>query len=93
MTNFFKDFDIYFLKTKKGNIRYRKAGNGPAILMLHGNPQTHVMWHKVAPELVKNFTIICPDIPGYGQSFKPKITIAEGIPKLVEWYKDFYGYS
>ncbi len=72
--NFFKDFELSFLKLKKGNIRYRKAGKGPALLMLHGNPQTHVMWHKVAPALVKNFTIICPDIPGYGKSFKPKVS-------------------
>ena len=42
--------------------------------MLHGNPQTHAMWHKVAPKLVDKFTVICPDIPGYGKSFKPNIT-------------------
>jgi haloacetate dehalogenase len=42
--------------------------------MLHGNPQTHVMWHKVAPFLVNNFTVICLDIPGYGKSFKPKLS-------------------
>ena len=40
--------------------------------MLHGNPQTHVMWHQVAPSLINNFTVICPDITGYGKSFKPK---------------------
>ena len=50
--NFFSDFKISFLRIKKGSIRYRKAGSGPPILMLHGNPQTHVMWHKVSPELV-----------------------------------------
>ena len=72
--DFFRDFKESFLKIKKGNIRYKKGGNGPALLMLHGNPQTHVMWHKVAPYLVKNFTIVCPDIPGYGKSFKPKVT-------------------
>jgi haloacetate dehalogenase len=42
--------------------------------MLHGNPQTHAMWHKVAPELVNQYTVICPDIPGYGKSFKPVIS-------------------
>jgi len=42
--------------------------------MLHGNPQTHAMWHKVAPELVNKYTVICPDIPGYGKSFKPIIS-------------------
>jgi haloacetate dehalogenase len=39
--------------------------------MLHGNPQTHAMWHLVAPELAERFTVICPDLRGYGGSFKP----------------------
>ena len=72
--DFFKDFKICYLSTSKGEIRYRKGGAGPAILMLHGNPQTHVMWHKVAPALTKRFTIICADITGYGKSYKPKLS-------------------
>ena len=72
--DFFNDFEISFVKIKRGSMRYRKAGKGPPLLMLHGNPQTHVMWHKVAPILLKNFTVICPDIPGYGKSFKPKLS-------------------
>ena len=72
--DFFNDFEISFIKIKRGSMRYRKAGKGPPLLMLHGNPQTHVMWHKVAPILLKNFTVICPDIPGYGKSFKPKLS-------------------
>ena len=74
MINFFSEFELSTIKTKRGIIRYRKAGKGPALLMLHGNPQTHAMWHKIAPKLVKEYTVICPDIPGYGKSFKPKIT-------------------
>ena len=70
--NFFSEFKLSYLKIKLGKIRYRKAGSGPPLLMLHGNPQTHVMWHKVAPSLINNFTVICPDIIGYGKSFKPK---------------------
>ena len=72
--NFFLDFKISFLKIKKGSIRYRKAGSGPPLLMLHGNPQTHAMWHKVSPELANSYTVICPDIPGYGKSFKPTLS-------------------
>ena len=72
--DFFSDFELSTIKTKRGIIRYRKAGQGPALLMLHGNPQTHAMWHKVAPELVNKYTVICPDIPGYGKSFKPIIS-------------------
>ena len=74
MINFFSEFELSTIKTKRGMIRYRKAGKGPALLMLHGNPQTHAMWHKIAPKLVNDYTVICPDIPGYGKSFKPKIT-------------------
>ena len=70
--DFFTKIGISYIETSKGSIRYRKAGNGPPLLMLHGNPQTHVMWHKVVPSLINKFTIICPDIPGYGKSFKPK---------------------
>ena len=42
--------------------------------MLHGNPQTHAMWHAVAPELARRFTVICPDLRGYGGSAKPPAT-------------------
>ena len=73
--NFFKDFEIFFINITRGKIRFRKGGVGPPLLMLHGNPQTHVMWHKVVPQLTKKFTVICPDIPGYGKSFKPKSSL------------------
>jgi len=73
LIDFFSDFELTNLKTQRGLVRYRKAGKGPALLMLHGNPQTHAMWHKVAPKLIKEYTVICPDIPGYGKSFKPDI--------------------
>ena len=72
--DFFNDFKISFAEIKKGAIRYRIAGSGPPLLMLHGNPQTHAMWHKVAPAVIENFTVICPDIPGYGKSFKPNLS-------------------
>ena len=48
-----------------------KGGRGPALLLLHGHPQTHVIWHKVVPELVKHFTVIAADLRGYGDSGKP----------------------
>ena len=73
--NFFSDIKVSFIKASKGFVRYRKAGKGPPLLMLHGNPQTHAMWHKVAPAITNNFTIICPDIPGYGETYKPKLSI------------------
>lgn len=54
----------------KINLRY--GGKGPAVLLLHGNPLTHVTWHKVAPLLAKDFTVVCSDLRGYGDSSKPR---------------------
>lgn len=50
------------------------AGSGPPLLLLHGYPQTHVMWHKMAPLLRDHFTLIIPDLRGYGASAKPPST-------------------
>ncbi|MFM0041324.1 alpha/beta fold hydrolase [Paraburkholderia sediminicola] len=49
-----------------------RAGNGPALLLLHGHPQTHAIWHKVAPALAQHFTVIAADLRGYGDSGKPQ---------------------
>ena len=49
----FNGFKKKLVKVKKGNIFCRFKGNGPPLLLLHGYPQTHVMWHKTAPELSK----------------------------------------
>ena len=55
-------------------LRVRRGGKGPPLLLLHGNPQTHMMWHKVAPVLARRFTVICPDLRGYGLSSKPQVS-------------------
>jgi haloacetate dehalogenase len=47
------------------------GGSGPPLLLLHGYPETHAMWHKVAPQLARQYTVVCPDLRGYGQSAKP----------------------
>jgi haloacetate dehalogenase len=47
------------------------GGSGPPLLLLHGYPQTHAMWHKVAPALAETFTVVCADLRGYGDSGKP----------------------
>src|SRR5262249_13419522 len=47
------------------------GGVGPPLLLLHGYPQTHVMWHKIAPRLAEDFTVVAPDLRGYGDSDKP----------------------
>jgi haloacetate dehalogenase len=52
-------------------IHYAIGGSGPPLLLIHGYPQTHAMWRKVAPALAKRFTVIVPDLRGYGDSSKP----------------------
>jgi haloacetate dehalogenase len=47
------------------------GGSGPPLLLLHGNPLTHVSWHKVVPTLTEHFTVVTPDLRGYGDSSKP----------------------
>ncbi|WP_270933428.1 alpha/beta fold hydrolase [Falsiroseomonas oryzae] len=56
------------------DLRLRRGGSGPPLLLLHGNPQTHAMWHKVAPVLAQRFTVVCPDLRGYGFSGKPPVS-------------------
>lgn len=53
------------------SIHYAMAGSGPPLLLLHGYPQTHVMWHKIAPALAKKFTVVASDMRAYGDSSKP----------------------
>jgi haloacetate dehalogenase len=52
-------------------INTARGGQGPPVLLLHGYPQTHVMWHRVAPVLAQQHTVVCPDLRGYGDSDKP----------------------
>jgi haloacetate dehalogenase len=71
---FFEGFMLDTVTVEGGDIRLRHGGSGPPLLLLHGNPQTHAMWHIAAPALSERFTVICPDLRGYGQSFKPNAT-------------------
>ena len=52
-------------------INLRLGGAGPALLLLHGYPQTHAMWHRIAPRLAERFTVVCADLRGYGDSGRP----------------------
>ena len=68
---FFLGFTLEYATVSAGTLRLRRGGEGPPLFLLHGNPQTHAMWHKVAPELARHYTVYCPDLRGYGGSFKP----------------------
>lgn len=67
----FEGFETLDVPVEGGTVRARKAGSGPPLLLLHGYPQTHAMWHKVAPALARTFTVIATDLRGYGDSLKP----------------------
>ena len=58
-------------QTAAAQIHAAIGGDGPPLLLLHGNPLTHVSWHKVAPDLARHFTVVAPDLRGYGDSSKP----------------------
>jgi haloacetate dehalogenase len=70
----FDGFTLEHVAVSAGELRLRRGGKGPPLLLLHGNPQTHAMWHKVAPELAKSYSVYCPDLRGYGGSLKPPAT-------------------
>ncbi|MDQ3956892.1 MAG: alpha/beta hydrolase [Actinomycetota bacterium] len=67
----FGGFDLLMVETDDAVVRLRIGGSGPPVLLLHGHPQTHVMWHLVAPLLAETFTVVAADLPGYGESSKP----------------------
>jgi haloacetate dehalogenase len=54
------------IDTAGASINLVTAGNGPPLLLLHGYPQTHVMWRKLGPRLAAEFTVVAPDLRGYG---------------------------
>jgi haloacetate dehalogenase len=67
----FEGFELSFIDTGEARICVRHGGSGPPVLLLHGHPQTHVMWHNIAPRLARDFTVVAPDLRGYGASSKP----------------------
>jgi haloacetate dehalogenase len=67
----FQGFTHKQIETSGARINLRYGGSGPPLLLLHGNPLTHVMWHKIAPRLAERFTVVATDLRGYGDSSKP----------------------
>jgi haloacetate dehalogenase len=76
--SFFPGFEQRRVAVGPVSLNVRTGGSGAPLLLLHGFPQTHVVWHKVAPELARHFTVICPDLKGYGDSDAPAPTADAG---------------
>ena len=67
----FDEFELCTVDVGEVRVRARCGGSGPPLLLLHGHPQTHLMWHRVAPRLARDFTVVAPDLRGYGGSSAP----------------------
>ena len=67
----FKNFKKSIVQANNVDINYVIGGSGPPILLLHGYPQSHVIWHKIAPALAEKYTVVVSDLRGYGDSGKP----------------------
>ncbi|MBT4934664.1 MAG: alpha/beta hydrolase [Rhodospirillaceae bacterium] len=67
----FEGFERARINTDGAEINLLKGGSGPPLLLLHGYPQTHVMWHKIAGRLAEDFSVVITDLRGYGDSSKP----------------------
>ncbi|WBU31030.1 alpha/beta hydrolase [Rhodopseudomonas palustris] len=72
LADLFPGFGSEWINTSSGRIFARVGGDGPPLLLLHGFPQTHVMWHRVAPKLAERFKVVVADLPGYGWSDMPE---------------------
>jgi haloacetate dehalogenase len=71
---FFDGFELDQVNVGEVTLRVRRGGSGPAVVLLHGHPRTHTTWWRVAPQLADQFTVVCPDLRGYGKSSKPPTT-------------------
>ena len=67
----FPGFTAHAIRTSGATINVLKGGDGPPLLLIHGHPETHVTWHKIAAALARNYSVIIPDLRGYGDSSKP----------------------
>jgi len=68
----FDHFELRNIQLPQGHLRLRIGGNGFPLLLLHGHPRTHMTWGRVADLLSHHFTIVCPDLPGFGGSYIPE---------------------
>ena len=71
LADLYPGYAARWISTSIGNIYARVGGSGPPLILLHGYPQTNVMYHRLAPKLAGRFTLVIPDLPGYGWSAVP----------------------
>ncbi len=67
----FEGFEVRDLETDRGHVHAVVGGAGPPLLLLHGYPESHLMWHSSAPMLAERFTVVVTDLSGYGASLRP----------------------
>lgn len=72
MDDLFPGFDSHWIDGEAGRLFARSAGSGEPLVLLHGFPQTHAMWHRIAPELARTHAVVCMDLRGYGWSSAPR---------------------
>lgn len=70
----FEGFEEFDIATTVTSVHGRLSGDGPPVLLLHGIPETHLMWHRVAPRLAERFTVVATDLRGFGDSGAPPST-------------------
>src|SRR5205809_7674371 len=71
MNAMFEGFTRTEIETNGARIHLRHGGDGPPLLLLHGNPLTHASWGKIAGRLPEHFHVVAPDLRGYGDSIRP----------------------
>ena len=68
----FPGFTPHWISTEAGQIFARVGGDGPPLVLLHGFPETHACWHRIAPQLARTHRVVCMDLRGYGWSSVPR---------------------
>jgi pimeloyl-ACP methyl ester carboxylesterase len=83
----FDGFEVFDIATTATTIHGRRGGEGPPVLLLHGIPETHVMWHRVALQLAEHFTVIATDLRGFGdgRALPPGRAPDQTARRLVEF--------
>ena len=83
----FKGFKTIDISGPAGSLRTCLGGRGAPLLLLHGHPQTHAMWHRVACALSQSFTVVMMDLRGYGDSAVCRATLTTRLIQNVPWRK------